>query len=257
MKASASFRERALHESLRYGDDPYVFLRELVQNARDASARRVDVAVSLADGKSRIVFEDDGSGMSFAHAQAFLFRLYASSKEGDSDNAGHFGVGFWSVLRWQPTSLRIESRTQSRKGDEAWGVALDGDLKRVSDIPCTWRGRARASCSSALALRLISMELARTARDRLAYYCRYVRVRGGKERLELVCNGERVDCDMTVESITDGATEMPPAMTFASHGASGIVALGLGAESAALRARPFGYRSDRARRARWCDWHAH
>lgn len=227
MKAYASFRERALHESLRYGDDPYVFLRELVQNARDAGARHVRVAVSVQAGRSRIVFEDDGSGMSFKHAKGYLFRLYASSKENETDAAGHFGVGFWSVLRWAPESLRIESRTGDERGaTEAWGVELDHSLSQVTDVRCgLTRGGTRIVLDRVM--RDDDLEsLARTVRERLGYYCKYVRVRGGKERLALLCNGERVDRELDVASVMeDSGSETTLAMSFASAGASGIVAL--------------------------------
>ncbi len=227
MKAYASFRERALHESLRYGDDPYVFLRELVQNARDAGARLVRVAVSVEASRARIVFEDDGSGMSFKHAKGYLFRLYASSKEDETDAAGRFGVGFWSVLRWAPESLRIESRTGDDRGaTEAWGVELDAGLSKVTDVRCGLeRGGTRIVLDRVM--RDGDLEsLARTVRERLAYYCKYVRVRGGKERLQLWCNGERLDRELDVASVMeDSGSETTLAMSFASAGASGIVAL--------------------------------
>ncbi|HSI06531.1 MAG TPA: ATP-binding protein, partial [Myxococcota bacterium] len=227
MKAYASFRERALHESQRYGDDPYVFLRELVQNARDAGARLVRVNVSVEAGRARIVFEDDGSGMTFKHAKGYLFRLYASSKENQADAVGHFGVGFWSVLRWTPESLRIESRTGDSEGaTDAWGVELDASLSKVTDVRC-----ALSSGGTRIVMERATRDddlvnLARTVRERLAYYCRYVRVRGGKERLHLWCNGERVDRELDVASVMeDSGSEATLAMSFSSAGAAGIVAL--------------------------------
>ncbi len=227
MKSYASFRERALHESLRYGDDPYVFLRELVQNARDAGARRVRVDVSLEAGRARVVFEDDGSGMTFKHAKGYLFRLYASSKEDETDAVGHFGVGFWSVLRWTPESLRIESRTGDADGaTDAWGVELDASLSKVTDVRCALlSGGTRIVMERSVRDDDLT-NLARTVRERLAYYCRYVRVRGGKERLQLWCNGERVDRELDVASVMeDSGSEATLAMSFSSAGASGIVAL--------------------------------
>ncbi len=227
MKAFASFRERALHESLRYGDDPYVFLRELVQNARDAGARIVRVDVAVESGRARVSFEDDGSGMTFKHAKGYLFRLYASSKENETDAAGHFGVGFWSVLRWSPESLRIESRTGlAESATESWGVELDATLSKVTDVRCSL-----ASCGTRIVMERVIHDdelttLAQTVRERLAYYCRYVRVRGGKERLQLVCNGERVDRELDVASVMEGSgSQATLAMSFSSAGASGIVAL--------------------------------
>ncbi len=120
-----SFRERALHEALRYGPDPWVFVRELLQNARDAEARRVDFSVHDTNGRAAVVCRDDGCGMSFEHARRYLFALYASSKEGSKGSAGRFGVGFWSVLRFEPDRIRV--RSWPRHG-EPWELELDGAL---------------------------------------------------------------------------------------------------------------------------------
>src|SRR5581483_499727 len=94
------FLDRARREALRYGVDPWVFIRELLQNARDAGATTVEITTSETEGTARVVAHDDGQGMTFEHARRYLFSLYASSKEGDREAAGRFGVGFWSVLRF-------------------------------------------------------------------------------------------------------------------------------------------------------------
>ena len=104
-----AFRARARQEADRYGPDPWVFVRELVQNARDAGAGQVVFLVEQEDGIERVRCIDDGEGMSFEHARRFLFPLYASSKEGAKNQAGRFGVGFWSVLRFEPASIEIRS----------------------------------------------------------------------------------------------------------------------------------------------------
>ena len=65
------------------------------------------------------------TGMTFEHAKRYLFALYASSKESGSGMAGRFGVGFWSVLRFDPG--RIVVRSWPRRG-AAWEVELDGAL---------------------------------------------------------------------------------------------------------------------------------
>src|SRR6185295_12360808 len=103
----------------------WVFVRELLQNARDAGARRVDFSVHDANGRAAVVCRDDGRGMSFEHARRYLFALYASSKNGLEGNAGRFGVGFWSVLRFEPD--RILVRSWPRHG-KPWEVELDGGL---------------------------------------------------------------------------------------------------------------------------------
>ena len=103
-----------------------VFLRELCQNARDAGARTVDTRVSSDRGFFVLTFTDDGEGMSFGHAEQYLFTLYASSKETDPGNAGKFGVGFWSVLLSDPVIAAVESRTAT---DAPWKVVLNRDLE--------------------------------------------------------------------------------------------------------------------------------
>src|SRR5437868_4778294 len=97
------FLERARREALRYGSDPWVFVRELLQNGRDAGATAVTFDVDENGGVASIVCTDDGSGMTFLHARKYLFALYASSKEADRGAAGRFGVGFWSILRFDPS----------------------------------------------------------------------------------------------------------------------------------------------------------
>jgi hypothetical protein len=128
---SRAFRERARLEADRYGPDPWIFVRELLQNARDAGADQVKFSVSdreVESGQAAIVCHDNGEGMTFEHARRYLFALYASSKEGKRNQAGKFGVGFWSVLRFEPSIIVIRSRP--RRG-QAWGLALDGKLENV------------------------------------------------------------------------------------------------------------------------------
>jgi transglutaminase-like putative cysteine protease len=123
--SATEFLERARHEAMRYGSDPWVFVRELLQNARDAGARTVTLRAEEADGVSRISCMDDGGGMTFEEARRYLFALYASSKENERGAAGRFGVGFWSVLRFEPVRLLV--RSWPRRG-AAWEVELDGAL---------------------------------------------------------------------------------------------------------------------------------
>ncbi|MEE8410063.1 MAG: transglutaminase domain-containing protein [Myxococcota bacterium] len=182
------FRSRALREAKRYGDDDLVFLRELAQNSRDAGANRIAVTTrGDDDGGEWVVFEDDGSGMTFEHARAFLFRLYASSKESNVEAAGKFGVGFWSVLRWEPDTILVESRTRH----EGWAVVLDAQLNDVQSTPCTLdrlgtrvaiRRSSRAATPQAL-----SAEISGGVRR----YCRYLRKTGrGFKPLPITCDGK-------------------------------------------------------------------
>jgi HSP90 family molecular chaperone len=105
------FKKRALQEGLRYGEDRMVFLREFAQNSRDANASQIGIAAEFIEGQFVLTFGDNGVGMDYDHARNFLFTLYASSKENEASSAGRFGVGFWSVLLFEPTIIEIESRT--------------------------------------------------------------------------------------------------------------------------------------------------
>ncbi|RMG12810.1 MAG: hypothetical protein D6729_16100, partial [Deltaproteobacteria bacterium] len=128
LSQGTSFLDRARVEAARYGPDPWVFVRELLQNARDAGARRISFEVSAGEAQTRIVCTDDGEGMSFEHARRYLFRLYASSKEGDRRQVGRFGVGFWSVLRFEPSRIVVTSRPREGMG---WRVEIAGALEAV------------------------------------------------------------------------------------------------------------------------------
>ncbi|MCP4217678.1 MAG: hypothetical protein GY765_23750, partial [bacterium] len=116
-----------------YGEDPWFFLRELAQNSRDASATEIRVTAGYSQNiYETIIFHDNGTGMTYQHALQYLFRLYSSSKTGDKNSAGMFGIGFWSILKYQPEKIFIESR---RRG-EKWGVCLDAQLE-TSSTACT------------------------------------------------------------------------------------------------------------------------
>ena len=128
------FRHRARAEAARYGSDPWVFVRELLQNARDAGARRIEIEVSRHGDRERVMCRDDGSGMSYEHARRYLFALYASSKEDRREQAGKFGIGFWSVLRFEPSMIVIRSRSRRASDGDAWQVSLDGGLERVEEV---------------------------------------------------------------------------------------------------------------------------
>lgn len=127
MTAAAQFRERALHEVQRYGSDPFVLVRELLQNARDAGASSVAFETGVAGGLVRLSCRDDGHGLTFEEAERDLFTLYASRKT--RADAGRFGVGFWSVLLFQPTRLIV--RSWPRKG-APWEAEWDGALERAA-----------------------------------------------------------------------------------------------------------------------------
>ena len=205
------FRRQALMEAARYGSDPWVFVRELLQNARDAGATTVNLVGEVEDGVARVICQDDGSGMDFEHARRYFFALYASSKEGQATEVGQFGIGFWSVLRFRPWTLRVTSRTEHGK---AWQVELDGDLEQarvVEDAGPVPTGTR--------------IELERSAGDgdpavRLLWaarrYARYLRQRNGGD-LTVRVNGQVINEPLALPE---------PSAAFSGRNFRGVVGLG-------------------------------
>jgi len=208
---SSAFRDRARYEADRYGSDAWVFVRELLQNARDAGARRIWLSGVRSGGRDRVVCRDDGSGMSFDHARRYLFTLYASSKRGQARSAGRFGIGFWSVLRFAPETILVRSRPRTGEG---WQVRLDGDLQHVKGEGAIMN----PGTEIVLERRAGGPHPEKALHEAVLRDAPFLRCRGGKERpLEVLVNGRRVAGELDIE---------PPRMSFRRRGLYGVVALG-------------------------------
>jgi hypothetical protein len=206
-----TFLQRARLEAERYGTDPWVFVRELLQNARDAGAQRVWFETSSTEGAERISCRDDGAGMTFDHAQRFLFSLYSSSKKGRSQTAGRFGIGFWSVLRFEPTEIVVRSRPQRGK---SWQVRLDGHLERVRrEQTVMKRGTEVVLERPASTNNLEHLLTTSILRDAPWLRCRH---RAGR-LLDVRVNGHLVRNEPALP---------PPSMSFRRRGLRGVVGLG-------------------------------
>ena len=165
------FRGLAEVVTRTYGDDPWFFLRELAQNSRDAGARNIWVtAETSTSGHETLTFADDGSGMTLAHARRFLFRLYASDKAGDRAAAGRYGIGFWTILRFQPTEIRLESR----RGDRSWAVILDSEFT-IRPVPCRLTRPGTTVTLTRPAFSSPAGPFAAGLEGGLRAYCRYLR----------------------------------------------------------------------------------
>ncbi len=165
------FRGLAEAVTCAYGDDPWFFLRELAQNGRDAGARNIRVAAARSpQGEETLTFADDGRGMTLAHARRFLFRLYASDKAGDQAAAGRYGVGFWTILRFQPHEIHL----QSRHGKISWAVTLDAELT-IRPAPGQLNAPGTVITLKRPALFTTADEFAARVQDGLRRYCRYLR----------------------------------------------------------------------------------
>ncbi len=121
-------------------NSPNVYIRELLQNGVDAiTARkeiqsdyegRISIHVGVAeDGRSKIVFEDNGVGLTEEETHTFLSTIGESSKKaGDledsrSDYIGQFGIGLLSCF---VVSDEIVVITKSAKGNDAKVVEWRG-----------------------------------------------------------------------------------------------------------------------------------
>jgi len=120
-----------------------VFLRELLQNAKDAVTLRklkddsfiqgvVNVEVMPAGERSVLIFEDNGNGLTLDEVEAFLSVIGSSSKKDISDLqmndqtfVGQFGIGLLSCFM---ISDKITLLSRSASADKAvkWEATIDG-----------------------------------------------------------------------------------------------------------------------------------
>jgi hypothetical protein len=198
-----------------YGKDPWFFIRELAQNSRDAGAASIHARVKATPGKEEVlIFEDDGSGMSYAHAVRYLFRLYASSKTGEKYAAGMFGIGFWTVLKFNPSTIIIESRYK----DEKWGVVVDADLE-TTRIPGDLPGTGTRITLVRSPRESSGVEFAKKTRQALERYCCYLRRNNRKaDPLPVFFSGKNITRDMNLPG--------PVSLSFKRDFVEGAVGLG-------------------------------
>lgn len=208
---SAAFLQRARQEADRYGPDPWIFVRELLQNSRDAGASAVAFAVEESEGWERVRCVDDGEGMSFDHARRYLFALYASSKETSSNQAGKFGVGFWSILRFDPVHITIRCCTRA---GESWGMQLDGSLEHARRV----QGLPQPGTEIVLERRGGDGRLEHRVYDAVWQSARYLHRRDdGRTTLPITVNGRRANAEFALEA---------PSSAFRRGSVRGVVGLG-------------------------------
>jgi hypothetical protein len=213
----ADFRKWIEAGYRNYGSDPWFFIRELAQNSRDAGAAVINVKIGHTPaGEETLVFADNGGGMSYDHAVRYLFRLYASSKTAEKYAAGRFGIGFWTVLKFNPHKIIIESRFKKK----SWGVVVEvgRDLVTTPGPSDLNQGGTRitlcrpAQEESAEAYR-------RETKTALQRYCSYLRRNTRRaEPLPVYFSGENITGEMKLPG--------PVSMAFKTGRLEGAVGLG-------------------------------
>ena len=107
---------------------PAAAVKELIENALDAGARRIDVAIE-AGGRALIRVADDGAGMD-ADDLALSVERHATSKIPDGDLAAIATLGFRGEALPSIASVsRLEIRSRAHGADAAFALAVEDGAK--------------------------------------------------------------------------------------------------------------------------------
>ena len=103
---------------------PAAAVKELIENALDAGARRIDVAIE-AGGRALIRVADDGLGMD-ADDLALSVERHATSKIPDGDLANIATLGFRGEALPSIASVsRLEIRSRAQGADAAFALCVE------------------------------------------------------------------------------------------------------------------------------------
>ncbi len=113
---------------------PASVVKELIENALDAGATTIDVAVDDG-GRARIRVSDDGSGMDREDARLALARHATSKIRSASDLVGVSSFGFrGEALPAICSVARLELETATRDGEGTRLLAAAGAVQREEDV---------------------------------------------------------------------------------------------------------------------------
>ncbi|MEQ1571424.1 MAG: ATP-binding protein, partial [Myxococcota bacterium] len=136
--------------------DPYAFVRELIQNALDAAASRIELQMTWDGEAVSLAVIDDGEGMDRATIEGYLLVKFRSTKDRDLTKIGKFGIGFVSVFAVQPRRVTVDTGRDSFWHRVTFGPDLRYELREMPDpfegttvtveIPANSRSAAVAVC---------------------------------------------------------------------------------------------------------------
>jgi hypothetical protein len=164
--------------------EPLLCVRELVQNAADAGARRidVDVAYDARRGLFRIQVHDDGRGMNAQEVEGYL--TIGFSEKDPTRARGRFGVGKLSPYALGITRMVVETSDGRAAHRITFGSDGAGQLQRTEARPRGTAVRVYKQATRAEAERLTERTF------------QLVRERCGSLTIPLYVNGQQVNRTM-------------------------------------------------------------
>ena len=91
--------------------DKLTAIRELIQNAVDSDAAKIDISIT----NDLLTIDDDGEGMSYEEIEKYLTTIGATTKTG-ADTIGYYGIGFLASLNLADTV--IVDTAKNKKGSK-------------------------------------------------------------------------------------------------------------------------------------------
>ncbi|MDE2578132.1 MAG: DNA mismatch repair endonuclease MutL [Hyphomicrobiales bacterium] len=141
---------------------PASVVKELVENALDAGATRIEVAIE--DGGAKLIrVIDDGAGMD-ADDLALAVERHATSKLPDGDLANIATLGFrGEALASIGSVARLTIETRPRGGAHGFAIRVDAGLKGAVQ-PSAWPAGARIEARDLFAATPARLKFLKTAR---------------------------------------------------------------------------------------------